>query len=393
MTTKRRGHNEGSIYFQLEKNSWRAMVTVDGHRLSHSAKTRQECQAWLKEMSKKVDNGLTYKATKITVNEYLEDWLISTKNNLRFTSHNQYKMTIHVHVLPYLGKVLLTDLRVDLIQKFYNKKIESGTGIPTISMINNILHRAFKQAVVLRIINYNPTDGVIIPRSTQNKEMKFLDESQSNYLLSIVKGTRFDALYQLELSTGLRESELLGLRWSDIDWRNKTISISRQLVHDPRLQPELFGPLKTSSAYRTIYLGDQTIEKLHEHFNAQGEERRIAEKKNKWTDFDLIFPSLVGTPMRQVNLYNNFKRILRSSGLPDIRFHDLRHTAATLMLNHNIPVIVVSKRLGHARVTITLNVYAHLIPESQKNVGQLMDDLISPIEVDSKLFCTPFEIP
>lgn len=107
----------------------------------------------------------------------------------------------------------------------------------------------------------------------------------------------------------------------------------------------------------------------------------------------MIFPSLVGTPMRQVNLYNNFKKTIRQLGLPEIRFHDLRHTAASIILNHNVPVIVVSKRLGHAKVSITLNVYAHLIPESQKNVGQLMDDLIFPIVVDNTAFCTPFEIP
>jgi len=300
-------------------------------------------------------------------------------------------MTIHVHVLPYLGKIPMADLRVDLIQMFYDKKVEVGTGIPTIRMIHNILHKAFRQAVVLRILIYNPIDGVIVPKSKENKEMQIFNESQSNLLLSAVRGTRYDALYQMELSTGLRESELLGLKWSDLDWKNKTISVCRQLVHNPRLQPELFGPLKTSSAYRTIYLGDQTIEKLHAHFNAQAIERTRAEKDNKWTDYDVIFPSLIGTPMRQVNLYNNFKRIIRQLGLPDIRFHDLRHTAASIMLNHNVPVDVVSKRLGHAKVSITLNVYAHLIPESQKNVGQLMDDLISPIEIERTPFCTPFE--
>jgi integrase len=317
--------------------------------------------------------------------------LISVKNNVRFSSFRQYLMTIHVHVLPYLGKIPMADLRVDLIQMFYDKKVEVGTGIPTIRMIHNILHKAFRQAVVLRILIYNPIDGVIVPKSKENKEMQIFNESQSNLLLSAVRGTRYDALYQMELSTGLRESELLGLKWSDLDWKNKTISVCRQLVHNPRLQPELFGPLKTSSAYRTIYLGDQTIEKLHAHFNAQAIERTRAEKDNKWTDYDVIFPSLIGTPMRQVNLYNNFKRIIRQLGLPDIRFHDLRHTAASIMLNHNVPVDVVSKRLGHAKVSITLNVYAHLIPESQKNVGQLMDDLISPIEIERTPFCTPFE--
>jgi integrase len=395
MTTKgRRGHNEGSVFYRAEKNSWRALVTVDGRRLSHNGKTRQECQQWLKETIKQIDNGLTYNASQIKVSDFLEDWLTSIKSSIKPGSYYQYDMTIHTHILPYIGMIFLKELRLDQIQKLYNKKLETGTGKSTIDIMHRVLHQAFKHAVVLRIIPYNPTDGVIVPKQ-KRKEMKFYNETQVSQLLMAVKETRNEALYQMEISSGMRESELLGLKWSDVDWKNRTISISRQLVHNhtnSKSKDEYFGSLKTDSSNRTISLGDYTVEKLRDHMKIQDIERKESTKRGKWIEHDLIFPSKYGTPMNQGNLLLSFRNITRHAGLPEIRFHDLRHTAATLMLNHGVPVIVVSKRLGHSSVSITLDVYGHLIPSAQEGVGNLMDDLITPIELPTNSFCAPFKI-
>jgi integrase len=391
MVTKRRGHNEGSVFYREDKNSWRALITIDGRRLSHNGKTRQECQTWLKETLKQVDNGMSYNAAQTKVIDFLEEWLVSIKSKVKPHTLYQYDMTIHKHALPYIGKFAMKDLRADHIQKLYDKEIEIGTGKHTVEIMHRILHKAFKHALILRIIPYNPTEGVLVPKP-EEKEMKFYDEIQANQFLLAVKGTRNEVLYHLVLSTGMRESEVLALKWSDLDWKNKTISIKRQLVQAPSEKKGYFGSLKTSSANRTISLGDHTIQKLREHLNAQTRERKKGLTKGRWTDYDMIFPSLVGTPMHQINMYESFKRAIRQSGLPIIRFHDLRHTAASLMLNHGVPVLIVSKRLGHAKVSITLDTYGHLIPQMQEGVGQLMDDLISPIELSSDAFCAPFEI-
>ena len=145
-------------------------------------------------------------------------------------------------------------------------------------------------------------------------------------------------------------------------------------------EDDYYASVKSIAGMRTLTLGTQTMQKMRDQLNFQNKERK-ALPRGQWIENDLIFPSLIGTPMNQSNLYKSFKGIIRKAGLPDIRFHDLRHTAASLMLNHGTPVIVVSKRLGHAKVSITLDVYGHLIPQMQDEVAQLIDDLITPIEL------------
>jgi integrase len=265
-----------------------------------------------------------------------------------------------------------------LIQSFYNQKIKNGSSRSTAQYTHRVLHKALSQAVIAGIITRNPTEGALISKP-KHKEMKFYDETQSSQLLLAVKGTRNEALYQIELSTGMRQSELIALKWSDLDWKNQTITIQRQLVRNSKSKEDYFSDLKTDAAYRTISLGDYSIQKLREHMEFQNTER-MDPSRDMWIENDMIFPSIVGTPMNQSNLYKSFKNTIKEAGLPEIRFHDLRHTAASLMLNHGVPVIVVSKRLGHSKVSITMDIYGHLIPESQKDIGQIMDGLITPIE-------------
>ncbi len=389
MVAKKRGNNEGSIFFYSRKKLWRAMVTIDGHRLGHYGKTRQECANWLKETLAQIDKGLTYDASQIKVGEFLEDWLVSIKSNIKPTTCYNYNLAVHKHIIPALGKLLMKDLRPDIVQRFYDKKLKNGTSKFSLQSTHRVLHKALSHAVVLGMISRNPTEGVVVPRP-ENKEMKFYNEIQSNQLLMAVKGTRNEALFHLVLSTGMRQSELVALKWSDLDWRNKTISISRQLMRNSKSEEEYFSTLKTQAGYRTISLGDHTIKKLRDHLNLQNEERKNPPRE-EWIENDLIFPSIVGTPMNQSNLYKSFKSIIKEAGLPEIRFHDLRHTAASIMLNHGVPVIVVSKRLGHAKVSITMDIYGHLIPEMQSGIGQLMDDLIAPIELQTIPSSTTFE--
>ncbi len=219
------------------------------------------------------------------------------------------------------------------------------------------------------------------------EEMSILNESEASSLLLTVRGTRYEALYQLALATGMRQSEILGLKWSDVDWKQKTISVLRQLERNPKSQDKYFSRVKTDAGRRKIKLGDQTVEILRTHLNSQMEIRKTM-PKGRWEENDLIFSSSVGTPMSQRNLFRDFKEILKKAGLHEIRFHDLRHTAASLMLNHGVPAIVVSKRLGHSKVSITLDIYGHLIQEMQDGAATMIDELITPIEITD----VPFEI-
>jgi integrase len=169
------------------------------------------------------------------------------------------------------------------------------------------------------------------------------------------------------------------LKWSDLDWIKKTLTVQRQLRREHR-NNDYFTIPKSKAGRRTILLGEKAIEILHEHWDLQDQERRIAGRR--WKENDLIFTSSIGTPMDQFNLYHTFREFIHSVGLPEIRFHDLRHTAASLMLNHGIAPIIVSKRLGHSKVSITLDIYGHLMSEMQSEAADLMDELITSVPIE-----------
>ena len=211
--------------------------------------------------------------------------------------------------------------------------------------------------------------------------MKIFDETQVQSLLftAETKQDRFLALEHLALSTGMRQGELLGLKWCDLDWERKLLQIERQLTKKEGGGFELPAP-KTSAGIRRIDLGNSTVQVLREHLRKQQMEMR--KKGDKWQDRNLVFPSSIGTPKNRDNLRPRYKRLLKDAGLPEIRFHDLRHKAGALMLNNGIPVIVVSLRLEHAQPIVTLNTYGHLIPEKQQEVALLMDKLIIPIQIE-----------
>lgn len=175
--------------------------------------------------------------------------------------------------------------------------------------------------------------------------------------------------------------ELLGLKWTDLDWIKQTLRVERQLVRPDGSGVE-FTSLKTRYSRRSLALGAKTVEMLHGHYELQQKER--AADSDRWTEYGLLFTNSFGGPIHPRNLLRNFKQLLRDAGLPMVRFHDLRHTAASLMLNAGIPVIVVSRRLGHARASITLDIYRHLIPSMQAEVADQIDDLVTLVEIEPK---------
>jgi integrase len=197
--------------------------------------------------------------------------------------------------------------------------------------------------------------------------------------LIAAKGSRYEALYHLAVKTGMCKAELLGLNWNDLDWKKGTIRVQRQLQRISR-EGFTFTTPKTSSGRRTIQLGMQTLQVLTAHLERQRLEQ--VEAGERWQDQGMMFPATNGTPVDQRNLHREFKMILRRAGSEEIRFHDLRHTAASLMLNNGVPALVVSKILGHTKTSTTLDIYGHLIPVMQEEAARVMDELITPIPVD-----------
>ena len=374
---KRRGNLEGTIY--MRKNGrWSAQLTVDGRRVCFTAATQREAQEWLMRTRNQVESGLTAAGAKATLRVFLVEWLATIKTSLRPKTWGQYGQVARQHILPELGKTKLKDLRPDQIQSFYNRKMETGTSPPTVRIIHAVLHKALGDALRWGLIHRNPVSVVLKPK-VPRREMKVLSADQVRQLLICTSGVRNEALYHVAVSTGLRQGEILGLKWSDLDWEAASLQIQRQVQRAPGEGLKLVEP-KSAAGRRLIILGPSMLEKLLEHSKKQRSNSILVGEH--WQEHDLIFPSTIGTPMDQKRLHTNFKRLLRRAGLPDIRFRDRRHTAATLMLQQGIHPKIVQERLGHSQISVTLDTYSHVLPAMQEEAAIKIDELISPIPIE-----------
>jgi integrase len=374
---KRRGRGEGTKQ-RLPSGSYRTQIVINGRRISLTAKTWAEVTRLRRDLLDQVDRGLDVNTLATPFGAYLQSWLESSSASLRPSTLTHYHSLAAKYVLPLpMAGIPLKDLKPDHLQRLYNDLAAQGAGAATRSKLHALLHVCLNQAMRAGLIARNPADVVISPRLEQ-PEMSVYDEAQVSRLLAAAQGSRIEALIRLALSTGMRQMELLGLLWSDLDAPNQLLHIRRQLSRQP---PVNFIPLKTRNARRDIPLGARTLQALAAHAQRQNLERSFA--GSRWVDTGLIFTNTLGGPFHFRNLVERYYYpLLESAGLPPIRFHDLRHTAASLMLGPlNIPLMVVSRILGHSRPSITLNVYGHLIPSSHTESARLMDELLSPSEL------------
>ena len=376
---KQRGKQEGTI-FKRNNGTWRAQISIDGKRLSFSGQSQAECREWVRQTQQRLKTGLTFEGSKLSYGEYLTNWLSTTQVAVRPKTWRQYKQIVRDYISPELGGIKISVLRPDQIQRVYDRLIKVGKGRRTVQLVHAVIHRSLTQAVKLGLMGRNP-DNATTPPKPINKEIKILDQGQVHQLLiaTQARGFRRLAFYHVALATGMRQGELLGLKWDDLDLTRKTLQVKRQVERLPGGGFE-FVPPKTKAGYRTIKLGSETVNILTHHYKTQLDES--ANAGNKWQDHGLIFPSSVGTPFSPSNVLKTFGTLRDEAGLPKIRFHDLRHTAASLMLNNGVDVLIVSKRLGHSKPSITLDVYGHLIPSSQEKAADLIDTLITPISID-----------
>lgn len=379
MTRKRskRGQNQGSIT-ERPNGSQMAQFTLNGRRLTKYFKTKKEANKWLIEMQIKKNRGLTLAGARTSLDDFFVDYLKAIKSSLRPNTFQQYSQIVNQHISPILGKYKLEDLKPNIIQQFYNFKIDDGVSERTVILIHAVLHKAFKQAVLWGIIGWNPSDGVIRPKM-KRKEMQVLDDVQVRNLLLAAKGSWMETILQLAITTGMRFGELLGLKWSDLNWETRQLQIQRQAKRIIG-QGIVFSEPKTKAGRRTIVLGKSTVKLLRKHWLDQ--QSMINKLESGWEDLDLIFPSKIGTAIDQSNVTKLFKELLKKANLPEIRFHDLRHTSATLMLKQGINPKIVQERLGHSDISMTLNCYSHVLPSMQEEAAEIIDEQLTLIEVD-----------
>jgi integrase len=224
---KRRGNNEGSIY-QRQDGRWCARISLDGRRLTKYFKTQREGRDWLKETIAQVDDGMTLEGAKVTLADFFARWLEAAKSELRPNTWGQYERITRQHILPQLGHFRLKDLRPDHVQALYTAKLAAGIGQRTVRLTHAVLHRALNQALKWGLVRRNVSDATNKPKAT-HAEMRTLDPGQTRALLEVAQGHRLEALLHLAVNTGLRQGELLGLRWSDLDWQTGALQVQRQM--------------------------------------------------------------------------------------------------------------------------------------------------------------------
>ena len=377
MTNKIRGRNEGSIY-QRSNGKWRAQISVKGKRQGKTFNTKKEAQTWLRNMQSKLDKGYDIQGGKISLGKYLGEWLEGYRIAIRPKTYNRYKGLVEKYMIPYIGHIPLNELNSLTVEKFYSDLILDGVGTRNIRHIHSVLHRALVKAASYGFLMRNPAHGVTLPKYNP-PEMQVWDASQVSVFLVAADDSRHRALYYLAITTGMRQGEIFGLKWADVDWDKGTIQVQRQVQYVPG-QGRVFQDPKTRAGRRKISLPDGTLEALKQHNVKQ--KTLIAFAGKRWKDNNLIFPNTVGNPLDPSNLRLDFNRIISKTNLPKIRFHDLRHTAASLMLNNDVPLIVVSRILGHSKPSTTLDIYGHLYNEMQGEAAKIMDALVTPLRVD-----------
>ena len=385
----KRGNNEGTIY-KRSNGTYRAQISLDGERLSFPGQTYKACQDWIRNMRDQVDDGMTYKGAKTTLEEHLGEWLTMKSTTARSKTDRQYRQIARDYILPQLGSKQLQNLRPDRIQRMYNQHIESGASPGTVQLVHSVLRGCLYHAVKQGLIGQSPTKAVIPPKPRLT-EKQVLDENQLQVMLIAAQENQpaYLPLYQLAITTGMRQGELLGLTWDDLDWNKGSLKINRQLQ---RITGEglCLTPPKTNAGRRTIKIGIATLSMLKEHQKSQF--KNMACRDPVWQDKNFIFAEANGAPIAPRKILKAFKRILAAAGLPDIRFHDLRHTAATHMLANGIDLVTVSRRLGHTQASTTLNTYAHAVPGTQEKAAAIMDEITSLISLPANLTAPQFQL-
>ena len=376
----KRGNGEGSIY-RRNNGTWAAQYTVwtvEGRkRRSVSGKTRAEVSRKLTEAMANRDSGLVYDAGHLTVGDYLDRWLMdSVKGTVKETTYANYAYITRVHVTPAFGCVKLKSLTSAQVRSFYGEKARSSLAAATVKKMHVVLRKALAQAVSDGLIPRNAVDGVKPPRiSAPGEEIKPLDSEECAAFLEASRGERLGALYVLAVHCGLREGELLALRWEDANLEavKPALLVRRTLTRGENGRGYVIGASTKSGKGRRVRLTRRAAAALREHKKRQLEERiRLA---GLWQDQNLIFPNEAGRTFNPSNLRNrSFRHIkARANVREDLRFHDLRHTCATLLLSEGVNVKVVSEMLGHASVTITLNTYSHVLPDMQDSAADAME--------------------
>lgn len=393
--TYKRGQGEGCIT-QRKDGTWAAVITVGRNpngsqkRRFFYGKARNEVAEKMRKAITEIKTGLYVEPNKFSLGKWLDFWLTEyAENKIRLSTKVSYQLFITKHIKPTIGNILLKDLRGDILQRFYNDKLKNGRldgkgGLnpKTIKNIHNMLHEALEQALMNGLIIKNFCELVTLPKLIR-KEMRVLSPDEQQKALATARTERLGIGIVLDLFTGLRLGELLGLQWKDIDLKNGILTVRQTLNRLKNFDTNIvnktsivLGETKTLKSKRKIPLHDIMITELKKY--------KLMQKKEKlkagliYEDNDFFISNEIGKPIEPRTYQDLFYRIIKKAEIQNRpNFHSLRHTFATRALEMGIPAKTVSEILGHSNISTTLDLYSHVSIDLKKDSINKLADLFS----------------
>ena len=360
------------------KNTWQ--ITIDLGLDNNGKRIRKyftvngkkgDAERKKRELLATLDLGLPIDNSKIKVSKYLEDWLKIKSSKVNERTMYGYRNVVARYANPYIGHVVIRNLQPDSIESMYAEQLKSGLSTKTVGQTHRILKQAFKHAVRRNIIGRNPFDSVD-PPSPKKTEAKAFTSDQLNTLLENAEGVDYQAFY-IAAHTGLRRGELVGLKWGDINFERKYLSVKRSIVFVPRMGHIIKGP-KTESGIRPVDLSESMLRQMRK-FKAQQAELQLR-AGSLWANQDWVLSNPDGTHLNPNAITIAFKRLRDRLNLPDTPLHGLRHTHATIMLEGGIAREVVQQRLGHSSIVVTSDIYSHVTRGLQRNAAEVFEYLL-----------------
>jgi len=341
--------------------------------------TQKECRQALTAAVKAVDEGTYRKAQRYTVSQWLDEWLITYCKDLKPTTRAGYKNKVNTRIKPYIGSMQLSALNNVQMQRYFNKLSEGDKdhkplAPKSVQNVHGILHKALKQAVIAGLIPNNPADFTKLPKVKRAELAPLMDDNVGKFLAAI-KGDRFERLFFVTLFSGLRQSEVVGLQWEDIDLENGTIQVCRQLQKNHDGPGYIYLDETKNGKHRTAAIAPSVVKVLKTE-RKQQMEWRLAAGPLWRNDRNLVFTNELGEHLKHRTIENHFKKIVSAMGMPETRFHDLRHSYAVNALQAGDNVKQVQEQLGHYSSAFTMDVYAAVSDTMRKASQDRMEQLI-----------------
>ncbi len=385
-STTRNAQGGGSIR-QRKDGRWEARYTVGrdpgtGKQIQKSiyGATQKEVRQKLQQVCTDINNGIFTEPSKLTVATWFDIWLTEYNGNVKPNTRKAYEEKTRNYIKPALGAVKLSALTSPMVQKFVNSlkeetKEHKALSSKTIKCAHGVLHKGLQQAALIGYLRFNPADNCALPRMEQ-REVKPLEQDEIGMFLEVIRGDRFESLFLVDLFTGLRQGEILGLTWDNIDFNKKTIYVCHQLQRGTEKGSGYSLTSLKNNKTRKITAADTVIEILWEHRKRQFEERERA--ADRWVPDipNLVFTNEFGGHLTPVTVWKHFHELIGRAGITGIRFHDLRHTYAVSSLQAGDDIKTVQENLGHHAAAFTMDVYGHVTEAMKVSSAERMENYI-----------------